>query len=282
MRFVATLAFVWVTNCFTQWVATANDCRVAYGNVTDPEKYPYVVHMFLNNGTHFDMCTGSLISRSVVLTAGHCLKQPSNRSKYYWSHNVILFKKMKGLKTTVHETILASDEVFIREDEGSARHFLKHDFDEIGYSDIGLIVLKEPAPICTQNKDRNYSIARLPIANIYADKWKPLVKKLEECTAIGYGETERGIGDGILRELRNVIIEERGNALFSPLKFKGRVCQGDSGGPVVCSMGHDKPYAVGIISYSDWGIQGQGYPKCYSDVRIHQFFPHHVSAFANL
>ncbi|KHN79871.1 Plasminogen [Toxocara canis] len=230
--------------------------RVAYGTVIDPEKYPYVVEVIVENETTGYQCTGSLISRSVVLTAGHCV---SGKEMEY----SVQFRKRGVLTTIIHKTVSADGGLFAVFDYNHPINIKSANIKDFALVDVGLIVLNEPLPICEREDGRLYSVLPLPISNRYSDEWTSYTNSFEDCKLLGYGVHELGIPDGQLREL-NVSVQVYANALVSVLRGKGAACPADSGGPVIC-LSREKEYiAAGIISHGR-GKSRELKPQCYGN-----------------
>ncbi|VDM43378.1 unnamed protein product [Toxocara canis] len=187
MRFfdivVLALTLVWVEK-----EALAFTVRVAFGTVTDPEMYPYVVKIITKN--YWDLrtytCTGSLVSRSVILTAGHCVSNAQVA-------NFAQFKKLKGLTTVAHKTIRTTGRVFALYEEVFPIYSPITNVTKVVHADVGLISLNEALPICESKNGRLYSVLQLPIADPSSDEWTSHIDSFEHCKLLGYGDHERGV-----------------------------------------------------------------------------------------
>ncbi|VDN53366.1 unnamed protein product [Dracunculus medinensis] len=165
---------------------------------------------------HNEYCTGSLISRQVVITAGHCIegKQGSilmvnflNRRK------LILFRTVKKF------------------------HIYKQRLGD----DIALLLLSKPINVCDArepNVDERFGIIRLPLGNSFRSRWTDHDVEFSKCTMYGYGRSESELFecadfiasieqlriDYRLRSMR-VHLKTKSPILIASLDDRRKICQ---------------------------------------------------------
>jgi secreted trypsin-like serine protease len=184
-----------------------------------------------NDRGHNEICTGTFISKSLILTAAHCIAKDKD--------GMSISFRLKDYATTQNIVDVEIVEVY------------KLDFSDLGVTrnDMGIIQFKGGLP-------QGATIAYLPKQNNDQDV-KPQVLTF---SAVGYGRNT-GLksddpmtpnGEGVLR------IKSLASEPVSPLmdifkidqyKNKGGVCFGDSGGPALMKdTKTNKTIIVGIAS----------------------------------
>ncbi len=180
--------------------------------------------------THQQFCSGTLIAKNIVLTAGHCGEFLEGRE------GSILF----GLSE--HMAVAVKIERVIIHSEYNNNSNYVHKGENIGqnWSDLALVKMVADAPA-------GYEPAEMLIDD-------SLLADQVVVTLVGYGLTsggENGTGAGLLRKT-NVKIDA---AKFSDQEFATDEaatgsCNGDSGGPVYLTTAN-KIYVVGATSRGD-------------------------------
>ncbi|XP_071746633.1 transmembrane protease serine 9 [Lepeophtheirus salmonis] len=215
-----------------------HDLKIVNGWPASKHEWPWIAALF-NRGRQF--CGGSLISRSHILTAAHCVAQMTrsdvnNLEVRLGEHNI-----KDALDTQVE----------VRKVNKIIRH--KGFSSQTLWNDVALLFLSDPVsysdiikPICIDTSDDPYD-------------------KNETATVVGWGSLrESGPQPSILQEVtlrlwKNEKCQETYNGaspagITDHMICAGRQgkdsCSGDSGGPMVKAKG-DKWVQIGIVS---WGI----------------------------
>ena len=216
----------------------------------DGNAHPHVgTLLFVQNGEGYFSCTGTLISPTVMLTAGHCVEGG-------------------GVENSVTYVRFAEHALDDREDYASTQEWLNAEwilaadviphpqFDDFAAFpntyDVGLVILSEPVMLPV------YGV--LPTEGLLDSVLAAKGNKSNWFTAVGYGaqgilnpfesdEYARYRATARLIELNSTNTGNEQSAKFTnnPGKGRGGTCFGDSGGPVFYQ---NTPIIAAIVS---WG-----------------------------
>ena len=113
------------------------EAHIAHGNVADTKKYPWIVRLWIPGS----LCTGAVLDRRHVLTAGHCVDKEF--------HNRILPDKIRHKNRTKGFYVLHG---FTHQASYIKRFYIHESFDKDCYPfkcsghDIAVAELKTPIP----------------------------------------------------------------------------------------------------------------------------------------
>ena len=177
-----------------------------------------IVALVAEKSSGQSLCTGTLISSNVVLTAAHCVEDHPEKLQIVFSGNV---------QKTKAQDIRQSDK-FLQHPNWQ-RHM------PLGEGDLALIHFKGDLP-------EGFT----PIELVGADFNLKMGQKI---LMAGYGVTdgESESGSGKLRQTHSVIIDQHSATEFVSDGKKSSVCFGDSGGPGLVKVG-DKIFQWGVAS----------------------------------
>lgn len=201
----------------------------------DGDEHPHVgTLLFVQNGVGFFSCTGTLLSPTVMLTAGHCVEEAGNRNDLTYVRfdedaisDIVNYNSLQDWFD--NEWILAQD-------------VIPHpEFDDYGAFpqtfDVGLVILSEPVNLPTYGTLPPLGFLQTVLAdNGNATNW---------WTAVGYGvqgvlspfamdDYARYNSITRLVEVNSTFNGPGSSAKFSnnPGDGRGGSCFGDSGGPI--------------------------------------------------
>ena len=177
------------------------------------------------------LCTGTIISPDIILTAAHCLDDISPHLRIVFN-----FKIQK-----VKDKELREADRFIQHP-----HWGRH--IKSGEGDIALIHFKGGLP-------EGYSPVLLASKSLK-------LKTGQKVSMLGYGVTDGQLdkGAGKLRETNSTILEQRSSTEYITDGEKSSVCFGDSGGPSFIKINDD------IVQ---WGIASSVLNRTCDEASVH-------------
>lgn len=196
-------------------------------STSDFQKENGIVGLVIRSDDGDAICTGTLISKRLVLTAAHCLGT-----------------EVKMIVVVFSKEFNESDEKTIRYGIKNIQHEnfgLPEDFSA-SFNDIGLVLLDDEAP-------SDFKIAQLP--SLARNTLNPGDKLIEA----GFGVTDstrqfKTSSTGVLRQVANVEIQkisaDSKEILLNENGFGS--CIGDSGGPAFLQLSNGKLLLVGVNS----------------------------------
>jgi hypothetical protein len=244
-RFIGYIAFAGLLSL----TAAGPGHAITFGQ-PDGNAHPYVgTLLFVQNGDGFFSCTGTLISPTVMLTAGHCVEGGGVENEVTYVR--FTEQALQGIEN--YETT----QDWLDAEWIEAADVIPHpQFDDFGAFpntfDVGLVILSEPVVLSTYGTLPDEGFLEQVLAGKQKDNW---------WTAVGYGaqgiinpfasdEYARFRTTARLIELVSNSNGDDASAKFTnnPGKGRGGTCFGDSGGPVFYQ---DTTIIGAIVS---WGI----------------------------
>lgn len=242
--------------------------RILQGeDVAENGKWPWMAYLYYRPRVRDGFfCGATLIDTEWVVTAAHCIDFPNQPELY----GVVLGERDLGA--------ISGEEKYFK-----VSKVIKHpNYQDTTYArDIAMMKLSEPVffseyirPACLPSVGFNTDSGSE--TNTFAGR---------NCTALGWGRTERKHKTDILQEVNltvmprilcNSITAGKLRFYLSPVTTESPqfcafgsngadTCFGDSGGPLLCQQ-NTKYYLHGITSYGPNATCGIDYPSIYSQV----------------
>jgi hypothetical protein len=200
----------------------------------DNGEHPYVgLAVFDVDGQPSHRCTGTLLSPTVFLTAGHCTVG-TDAARVWFAEEVQDNPEYPLGGTTSYEGIPYTNPDYCEGCAGGLPGFISRD--------VGIVVLTEPVPTSVVS-----TYGQLPEPNLVGD-----LAPRSGVDLVGYGvqDNQRGGGKPVWTGLRNRFqadaqlvpgafawSAEFVRVTANPAKDQGGTCFGDSGGPVLTDEG---------------------------------------------
>lgn len=206
----------------TPWAAPASEPAPIFGgDQVDPGAYPTAVAIELG----LKLCTGTLVSDRVVLTAAHCLEAKPD----------VAFMRVKigdDVYTDYSQSLAVADYGTHPDYCGSDPKVCKTDIWDYGY-----VLLEEPV------------VGVQPTRPLTGQaQWDEAMKIGAPITVVGYGNDEGDL-NGVKREVEVPIVRFSGTGLEFQAGGMGLdSCQGDSGGPAFVTLTTGEVVLAGITS----------------------------------
>lgn len=168
-----------------------------------------VVGLIVVRGGGESLCTATLISENIALTAAHCVDGSPRQVELVFSHN-----------------IRSGSAVARRVVDAYTLHPRWHRPDELGRGDLALVHFVGELP-------PGYQLAHLASKNLK-------LQAGDQVTMIGFGVDDglAGTGSGVLRSTETNIIRDLSTTEVVSDGHKSGVCFGDSGGPSFVKQGN--------------------------------------------
>jgi secreted trypsin-like serine protease len=201
------------------------------GGVTD-HGHPAVVGVTATLPNALEMCTGTLIAPTVVVTAGHCVVRPAGEAQY--SSWTVAFGSAQPAPP---------------EQTRAVKRAIAHpayDPSTTGRgNDAAILLLSAPVTTVAPMAINRKALTRALVS-------KPL-------TVVGFGKNDgqNGTGLGTKRAATVPITDVRDLELSAGMPGR-TTCQGDSGGPWLMNM-NGVPTIVGLTSYGPTGCTDAGF-----------------------
>lgn len=193
------------------------------GDPVEPGSHPAVVAVLASG----DSCTGTLLGPDMVITAAHCLWDPTLRPELLYV----------AVGDAVGERFLPVIDYGFHPE--ACDPFVEEGCGPYDVHDYGWIRLGEPAPV---------DAAALPVVITDEDLHHRMVRPGAEVELVGFGEDDDGV-IGIKRRVFTSLVALSASGEDLRAGGNGRdSCLGDSGGPALVPLEDDRMALVGVLS----------------------------------
>lgn len=208
--------------------------RIAHGQDAVPNQFPYQISL-RRLGQH--ICGGSIISKSKVVTAAHCVTSKYGRKQNEREYKVLagtIYRSMTNLIGKTKPLLTKVTKIIVHQ---------KFNVDKLNY-DVAVVLTKDSFNL----KEPNF--AAIPLSS------DVLIEAGTKCVISGWGQTKTSISPETLQYANVEIVDRRickrqmgwtriSMQMICAFGTKNEDSgRGDSGGPMVCNNA-----LVGIVSF---------------------------------
>ena len=191
------------------------------------------------------LCSGSLISKNLVLTAAHCVEIRNRPIIYFTSPNESIrnVKKFNSTKMRIAQAIYRTSQRIHDVPESAYKN---PNFQRVvGSNDLAIIRITGIPPV-RDHSPEEWKFKPLEILSLKYDyNLAGYDNSIQTALAAGYGFNEQGYW-GDLKEANLQTTDRR--SYIEVEKTDGQMCMGDSGGPLYTNY-NGKWYILGVSSH---------------------------------
>ncbi|KAG5669857.1 hypothetical protein PVAND_000148 [Polypedilum vanderplanki] len=228
--------------------------RIVNGQEVLPHFYPWIAVMLSPKGNH--VCSGSIVSDRMILTAGHCVYYSKEPLEIKWMVALHSVSKSKALPENIYKTVLFQ----LHPKFLSAKLFDSYD--------LALVTVDRPitfneftTPICLPEP---YEHMRYFNKKVIIAGWGKIQNLRDSPVSDVLLESRVILKTPEMCKLLTGIVGYNDRSMICAHEYHTDACGGDSGGPMFVETKANRYVILGVISFGE-GCATQ-YPGIYAKV----------------